>query len=324
MTTDHGAGEKDVSVVQLDAKTNDELRRTFTQMVHALNQERKDREKRTGKPEPAHRISYRLTSELTPEADFVSYVDAADPKVYHLYASDFWQSQRSVETPFWPDRLMPERYTATNGKRHPVRATKPAEGTILYKRFCPTFDEHFTLRAASIETDLAAFHAWHNEDRVDAFWGEKGDLAHHEAYLRRQIADPHVLPVFASFSSESAGEQVFAYFELYHCAEDVLATYADLGPHDRGFHIVVGGTAKHLRGPERVRVWLACVTHYLFLADCRTGKVVLEPRVDNAVLIAYLQRAGYGCEKEINFPHKRSALMTITREKFFESQGVET
>jgi hypothetical protein len=45
---------------------------------------------------------------------------------------------------------------------------------------------------------------------------------------------------------------------------------------------------------------------------------VLEPRADNAKMIAYLQAAGFHKMKEFNFPHKRAALMLVSREVYFD------
>ena len=71
------------------------------------------------------------------------------------------------------------------------------------------------------------------------------------------------------------------------------------------------------RGPHKVASWLAALTHYLFLDDPRTQRVVAEPRADNAKMIGYMQSQGYHRLKEFDFPHKRAALMMQSREQFF-------
>ncbi|CCG83763.1 protein of unknown function [Taphrina deformans PYCC 5710] len=275
----------------------------LTMLFHAISIHGRDSTtKRSGKPRDPLQISYNAppgTTDLSSICrDYSSRVvdDASGPATYYLYASDFWQ-RRSY--------------------RHPVRPLRPAEGTMIYQRFIPSFMESFSLRVASAEADLDTYASWQDSDRVHAFWGERGTRDHHARYLRRQLADPHVLPVLASF-----GDTAFAYFELYHAKEDAISLFAGAGDYDRGFHALVGHEA--YRGPDRVRVWISSVTHYLFLADDRTQRVMLEPRVDNETFIGYLLKAGYVIEKEFNFPHKRSALVSITREKFFECRGVET
>jgi acetyl CoA:N6-hydroxylysine acetyl transferase len=60
------------------------------------------------------------------------------------------------------------------------------------------------------------------------------------------------------------------------------------------------------------------LTHYLFLDDPRTQRVVAEPRADNAKMIGHMQSQGFHCEKAFDFPHKRAALMVLGRERFFD------
>lgn len=206
----------------------------------------------------------------------------------------------------------------TNGKRHPIRPLHPPQSQLLYERYIPRFSQTFSLKVVDLEKNLSEFNQWHNSDRVNAFWGNRGTIEEHRRSLTTSLADdPHVLPVIGYFD-----ETAFAYFELYYAAEDHIAPYADAAPYDRGFHALVGHNA--FRGPDRVEVWISSVTQYLFLADARTQRVMLEPRVDNDKFLGYLQRVGYVIEKEFDFPHKRAALVSITREKFFEVQGVAT
>ncbi|WP_204369160.1 GNAT family N-acetyltransferase [Methylocucumis oryzae] len=54
-----------------------------------------------------------------------------------------------------------------------------------------------------------------------------------------------------------------------------------------------------------------------FLSDPRTRYVVAEPRADNAKMIAYMMNAGFYRAKEFDFPHKRAALMALSREAYF-------
>ena len=76
------------------------------------------------------------------------------------------------------------------------------------------------------------------------------------------------------------------------------------------------------RGPAKVASWLAALTHYLFLDEPRTRTLVSEPRADNARMIAYLQAQGFDRVKEFDFPHKRAALMMLSREAYFANCGL--
>jgi hypothetical protein len=165
---------------------------------------------------------------------------------------------------------------------------------------------------------------------------ETGSLDAHRAYLERGTADPHQMPVFGVLAGEP-----FLYAELYWVAEDHIAPYVTpvaAQPWDRGFHILVG-SEKH-RGPHRVqcvmlcwfssegiltdthlhpRAWLSSILHYLFLSEPRTQRVLMEPRASNSKIIDYMCRAGGFCvTKHFDFPHKRSALLELTRERFFQ------
>lgn len=207
-----------------------------------------------------------------------------------------------------PTAAFPQQLQMTDGKRHPRRAPKPV-GEV-YRRFDPRIQAWISLRTLDVEQDLARFNRWQNNPRVANFWQEQGDLAQHRAYLEKLAADPHTVTLVGCFD-----DQPFAYFEAYWAREDRIAPFLDADHHDRGVHMLVG--EENHRGPHKVASWLSALTHYLFLDDPRTQRVVAEPRADNGKMIGYMQGQGFYREKEFDFPHKRAALMVITREGFF-------
>ncbi|ANN71773.1 GNAT family N-acetyltransferase [Bordetella bronchialis] len=202
----------------------------------------------------------------------------------------------------------PLRYAMTGGHRHPVRPPKPAG--VVYRRHIPWLDATLSLRVASAELDAARLNRWMNDPHVAAFWQEEGDLDKHREYLRRGAGDPHLLALIACLDNVP-----FGYFEAYWAKEDRIAPFCDARDYDRGWHVLIGEPT--YRGGRYVAAWLPSISHYLFLDDPRTQRIVIEPRIDNARMLRNLARSGYALEKAFDFPHKRAMLGTLSRERFF-------
>jgi len=220
----------------------------------------------------------------------------------------FWQWDR-----LWlADRRDPapiQYVFSRDGRRHPRRPAKPTG--IVYRRHIPWLDRTFSLRALDVERDLVTVNRWMNEPAVALAWQETGDLDHHRRYLGGIAADPHTIGLIGCFD-----DQPFSYVEAYWAKEDRIAPFYDAADHDRGWHVLVGEPA--LRGREFLTAWMPGVSHYLFLDDCRTQRIVIEPRIDNRRMVHSLNRCGYASLKEIQFPHKRAVLGQLLRERFFD------
>ncbi len=204
----------------------------------------------------------------------------------------------------------PLRYDMTDGKRHPIRRPIP-DGTV-YLSHATAMGQTFRLKKVDLDRDLPTFHEWMNQKRVDHFWEESGDLAHHKAYLEKALLDPKVLPMIGFFDDEPIG-----YFEAYWIKEDRLAPYCNGTDFDRGMHLLIGNP--NYLGKDFNNIWLPAVLHYMFLEDCRTQRLLGEPRSDNKRLIRRLVDLGFYMEKAFDFPHKHAALMVISREVFFQN-----
>lgn len=218
----------------------------------------------------------------------------------------FWQQARmwlpTVSTPF------ALRYVLTQGRRHPQRPPKP-QG-VVYQRHIPWLGRTFSFRTLELEADLPRFNRWMNDPVVVRFWQEAGSLEQHRAYLQGIADDPHMTSLIACIDGEP-----FAYFEVYWAKENRIAPFYDVGDHDRGWHVLVGEAA--FRGKAYATAWLTSITHYLFLDDPRTQRVVGEPRADHVQQIRNLDKSGYAKVKEFDFPHKRALLISMLRERYF-------
>ena len=138
---------------------------------------------------------------------------------------------------------------------HPLRPAKPQPGEVLYRRWCSAVGQmveitHFDLdgehdgtkaAGAGLSKHMAAFHKWHNDERVNTAWGERGSLETHRDYVEGLLKDPHVIPCMLSWDGELMG-----YVEIVYTKEDHTAQHypSDIGPGDweRGIHVLVGET----------------------------------------------------------------------------------
>ncbi|KAH7101114.1 acyl-CoA N-acyltransferase [Auriculariales sp. MPI-PUGE-AT-0066] len=205
-------------------------------------------------------------------------------------------------------------YVGASIVRAPVRPLKPAASTIIYSRYISSLGKTFTLRVLNVnhEQDVATFSEWQNNPRVAAGWLQNGTLEEHRNYLLEVVNSLHSIPLIGAFDGAD-----MLYTEFYWVKEDPLAPLVrDVDPFDRGFHFLVG--SEQHRGPRYVKVWPVCLAHALFLWDSRTQRVLMEPRLTNEKAIRTMERStGFIATQWVDFPHKRSALLELTRERFF-------
>lgn len=206
--------------------------------------------------------SYLLESgigRLYPQEDRAPHVLERD--VFFVSRSAFWQGAGTVgyHTHSWlrdPRKPIPSVDAFTRSKKviakHPVRPQKPTPGQLLYRRYCTHVGQfleihYFDLDGISdtlkrddgISRHLATFNKWHNDDRVNNAWGERGGYEKHRKYIEEAMADPHVLPCMMSWDGELMG-----YCEIMYTKEDHVAQYYPegtiVGDWERNIHILTG------------------------------------------------------------------------------------
>lgn len=190
----------------------------------------------------------------------------------------------------------------------PLRPPRPCG--LMYERWLPDLDLTIGFRPIDRRRDLDLFHKWMNDGRIAFFWELAQSREELDKYLADQESDPHIFGVIASFNDEPTG-----YFEFYWAKEDRLGPYYEPDDYDRGWHGLIGN-ARHLGRPKTLAIFRA-VTHYLFLDEPRTQRIVGEPRAAHQKMLSYCADAAYDKIKEFDFPHKRAALVCCERERFF-------
>ncbi|MCB4320895.1 acetyltransferase [Alcaligenes sp. 13f] len=200
-------------------------------------------------------------------------------------------------------------YVQSGALRHPQRPERPIG--FVYSRYISQLGYRLSFRGLDPEVDQIHLHTWMNNERVNAFWGMQGTPEFHYQLLHALLADKHAQPLIGEFDGCP-----FGYFDVYWAKEDKVGQHYDAADYDRGLHMLVGDD--RFRGEHRVEAWLASLIHYAFLDESRTQRLVCEPRIDNERMINYLRRFGFSVVGEIDFPHKKALLLSMTRDIFFK------
>lgn len=132
---------------------------------------------------------------------------------------------------------------------HPLRPQKPRAGDVLYRRYCASVGQTLEFiafdidgpagREGELSQHMAAFHRWHNDERVNSAWGEQGSLEMHREYIQGLLTNPGVMPCMMSWDGELMGYVEYVWVKENHVAQyypsDVI-----VGDWERGIHVLVG------------------------------------------------------------------------------------
>ncbi|MDE1462822.1 GNAT family N-acetyltransferase [Spartinivicinus poritis] len=259
---------------------------------------------------------YLLNDEKQNWSNLASQVPALTPFINQvLYRQQFYQLplhwHKHNLSSHYPQRLI---QSTKQVRLHPQRPPKPT-GEV-YSRFDSLVGKQISFRTFDLEKDINCFTGWMNDPRVAEFWEQAWSREKLVEFINERQQDPHIIPLIGEFDGDP-----FGYFEVYWVSEDRLAPYYDNTHYDRGIHLLVGEQV--FRGPLFFKSWMRALTHYLFIDEQRTQRIVLEPRHDNQRLFRRIKDVGYRILFEFDFPHKTSALVMIERQAFFHDQFVE-
>jgi acetyl CoA:N6-hydroxylysine acetyl transferase len=239
-------------------------------------------------------------------------------QLFNLVQSDYLARQAFWQLPLWlrgerPHASGQMQYDETRRLYFPQRPARP-QGEV-YRRYDPQVKRILSFRLADLTQDAQRFTRWMNTPRVNAFWEMAAPQVEQEEYLQRQLDSAYCYPLIGCFDDEP-----FGYFEIYWAPEDRIGRHYRWQPFDRGLHMLVG--EEQWRGAPYIRSWLRGLSHYLWLDEPQTTRIVAEPRFDNQRLFRHLPVAGYETVKEFDFPHKRSRLVMCQRHRFFSEVGL--
>jgi RimJ/RimL family protein N-acetyltransferase len=159
------------------------------------------------------------------------------------------------------------------------------------------------LVAADPDEHLTLVHGWMNEPHVAEWWNLAGSPEVVRSYLAGQAASEHLDPWIACSDGVP-----FAYVETYRAFDDPLAEHYTASPGDRGWHILVGDAAFLGTGATR-----ALGRHVIERLLDEGERVVCEPDVRNARMLAYCRALGGEVRAELDLPDKRAALFMWER-----------
>lgn len=152
--------------------------------------------------------------------------------------------------------------------------------------------------------DAALVHGWMHQPHVAPWWQLAVPQDEVRAYLERQAALDHLEPWVVA-----EGDRPFAYVETYRAAGDPLARHYPARPDDLGWHVLVGPPED--LGTGLARRLGAAVLDRLFAAGA--SRVVCEPDVRNARMIAFCRGLGHEPLGELDLPDKRALLLGCER-----------
>lgn len=178
----------------------------------------------------------------------------------------------------------------------------------------PGVPDGMSLRTASAWTDDRLLCDWLNAPHVRKYWRLHIDRDPSGHYGARTVRSYLGALHDATDESGLIGEihaRPMSYWEVYDIAGSPLAGAPELGPADRGVHVLVGRPEYVGRGigPHLIRA----IADWQFARHPHCARVAAEPDVRNARAVKAFVRAGFRHTRELDLECKRAALMVLER-----------
>ncbi|WP_330633411.1 GNAT family N-acetyltransferase [Halocatena halophila] len=182
----------------------------------------------------------------------------------------------------------------------------------VFQRHDESFDRTISFRPASIDRDLGRVHTWLNYEHVVAFWDLDRSLPAVYDHLADKLSAAHLTPYIGYIDHVP-----MSYWEVYWPSEFELSAYYDARPTDRAAHLLVGPPEYVHKGYSRA---LLRAMGRMIFSNPDTKRAVVEPDVENDVVIHVLEQCGFEARTEFYFEEAdKDALLMVCDQESFES-----
>ncbi|MGJ7907727.1 GNAT family N-acetyltransferase [Actinopolyspora sp. H202] len=183
---------------------------------------------------------------------------------------------------------------------------------IVFRRTDERLGE-FAVRPVSADEDTQLLHGWLTHPK-SAFWLM---LDAQPAEVREQFSTIEATPGNDAFVGLHNGVPSFL-IERYDPARSELAGLYPVRPGDVGMHFLAAPTGMPVHG--FTRAVLTTVMDMLF-TDPATGRVVVEPDVNNTSVHALNAEVGFEVIDTVSLPEKKALLSICTRDDYLASRN---
>lgn len=184
---------------------------------------------------------------------------------------------------------------------------QPPNTEVVFSREIPSLGR-FDLRPFSLEEDTNFLHEWVNQPYAQ-YWGMLNSSLQD---VKDAYRDLLATPGYEIYTAFWQGKPIFI-TECYDPTHDLLASYYQVQPGDRGMHVLVAPPDKNIKG----FTWAVFTTIMeLLFANKTVKRVVVEPDLRNDKIHVLNKKAGFVYDKVLELPHKTAHLAFCTHAQY--------